>query len=73
MFSEIISFPIKLLRNVTIWEESIGKHVPLAVFKVYRFLIRYIFVYIPVILESIHLKAFESFEVCIRCDIYFKS
>lgn len=63
MFSDVIAFPIALLRIVGIWDQSIEKYVPLVVFKIYRFLIQYIFVSVAAICETVHLKAFESFEV----------
>lgn len=65
MFSDILDFPIDLLRNAAIWDDSIEKLMPLRAFKVYRFCIRYIFVYVAVICETVHLKAYESFEVWI--------
>lgn len=66
MFSNIIALPIALLRIVSVWDESIERYVPPTVFKVYGFLIRFIFVYVSAICESVHLKAFESFEVCFQ-------
>lgn len=68
MFSDVIAFPIDLLRNAAVWNKSIEKLMPLPAFKVYRFIIRYIFVYVAVVCETVHLKAFESFEVC-TCHI----
>lgn len=52
-----------LLRFISVWNESIEKYVPLPVYKFYRFLIQYIFVSVAAGCETIHLKAFESFEV----------
>lgn len=63
MFSDVIAFPIDLLRNAAIWDHSIETLMPLRVFKVYKFFIRYIIVYVAVICETVHLKAYESFEV----------
>lgn len=66
MFSDVIAFPIDLLRNAAIWNKSIEKLMPLPAFKVYRFVIRYIFVYVACVCETVHLKAFESFEVRVK-------
>lgn len=63
MFSEVIAFPVNLLRNVSLWDQSIEKYVPSIVFKIYRFVIHYVFVGVGVACESVHLKAYETFEV----------
>lgn len=73
MYSQTIAFPILLLRNIAVWDESIDKRVPLVVFKVYRFLIRYMFVYCGSICETVHLKAYESFEVWPAFDSFHSS
>lgn len=66
MFSQVIAFPISLLRNVSVLDESINKHVPLVVFKVYQFLFRYMFICVGSICETVQLKTYESLHTSER-------
>lgn len=63
MFSEIVCIPIKILRIVTIWEIPIANVNLRRYYNFFRYLSRYIFVYIPIILQVIYVATAEDFQV----------
>lgn len=63
MFTEIVRIPIRILRIVTIWEIPIGNVKLRRYYNFYRSISRYVFVYIPLILQAIYVATADDFQV----------